>query len=791
MTGFAVRYGRRLEHPGKDERPSGSDSRQSSSGRAVAIQGAALTVAIAPLLVGSGPPWAQLVSSGLAFVVAVLFVITRGPAVRAIPFAGAAALAVGMTALQLLPLPALVVRLLSPRAHELRAEAAGASSFFLPLTLDVPATVLALARGLGCLGLLVVVGTAARRYSRARPLVLTLAFVGGVIAVIHFVQRLTGATHILGVYAVEDLPGSGFFGTFVNGNQASSLFALSGIIAAGLAVEAHGALRFAVLGSALASIGALFSTGSRAGLLGLGAGAVAFGTLVLSRRVRRARALIVSLVLVGVTGTAAVLTSDSLRTRVAATASDHMADQKIRGWRDSARVVAAYPWTGVGRGAFEAPAGEFRQDSEGVRLVFPENLGLQLASEWGLPFTLLLVVLVVLAGRKVVPLLPRLEPSTQAAACGVMAVLLHELADFGLELPGVAFPAVAAVGLVVARGEDLVDPRRERGRRLGPRWAPAALAGWAVVLAAGLWALPRTLLAEGERLKEAVRRKDPEARPALATAIRRHPADYYLELLAGTAAMTAGDPGAGRHLGRAQRLNPTDRNVHLVTAYWLARNGRRSQAALEFRLARERGATTTLDELRAAVGDRYLGDGVPQTDAHLLEAAAFLMRKGRLDDARRVSARAVELAPQVEPALRRRLEIAVESRDAGFVEEAARALTLAANDPAAFVAAAKALAGFGRMEASEAAIDQGLVVNPRDAAIVLAGSRLRLDRGDLTGAISLLNRATDESLTLKDRIQFEEMRAAIAEKRGDPATAAAYHSRARALSRLSAAEAER
>src|SRR6185369_11998617 len=101
--------------------------------------------------------------------------------VRSVALALPAAIAVGLTALQLVPVPAAVVRLLSPRAFEMRTEADGVARAFLPLTLDVPATVLELGKGMACLALLLVVGTAARRSSRARPLLLTLAFVGALV----------------------------------------------------------------------------------------------------------------------------------------------------------------------------------------------------------------------------------------------------------------------------------------------------------------------------------------------------------------------------------------------------------------------------------------------------------------------------------------------------------------------------------------------------------------------------------------------------------------------------------
>jgi hypothetical protein len=757
----------------------------------VAVYGVAVVVAAAPLMIGSGPTWAQLLSSGMVFAVALLFVLTRGLAVRTVPFALPLALAAAMILFQLIPLPAVLVRWISPLALELRTEASGGRPFFLPLTLDVPATLIALCKAVACLALLLIVGTAARRISRARPLVLTLAFIGAVVAAIHIVQRLTGSNAILGLYPVQDLPGSGFFGTFVNANQASSLLALSGLVAAGVALETDGIMRLAALGSSLLSIGVTITAGSRAGLLGLAVGTLALGVLVLTRRLGRTKALLLSLMLVTAVAAATLAGSDTLRARVTATASNHMSDQKIRGWRDSARLVVAYPWTGVGRGAFEAPATAFRSDNEGVRLAFPENIFLQLAGELGVPFTLGLLVLAVLAARRTIPSLSRLEPSARAAACGVLAVLVHELADFGLELPGVAFPAVAALGLVVARTQEISDPRRKEGLRVEASWVTAGLVAWTLVFAATAWAGSRTLLADGTRGRAALVAQDRNVRPLLDAAIRRHPADYYLELLAGTAAIASGDKSAGRHLGRAQRLNPTDPSVHRVTARWLAKNGHRSQAAIEFRLARERGAFITHDELWSAVGPRYLADAVPQTQEQLQAAAAFLLDKRRVGDARTVSARAVAAAQPAEPAMEARLKLAVASQDAAFIEEAARALLSMATEPPSFAAAATALAQINQHPAADAAIDQGLLANPHNAFLALTGAHLRIDRGDLTGAITVLQRAYDQSLTLKERIEFEEVRASIAEKRGDAVGAATYHARARSLARLRVVEAER
>ena len=752
------------------------------------MYGAAAAVVAAPLLIGSGPAWAQVISVGVVFAAAALFVVARGFSVRAIPFTLPAALGAAITALQLVPLPAPLVRLISPHALELRTEAAGAAPAFLPLTLDVPATVIELGKGMALLALLLMVGNSARRSSRARPLVISLAFIGAVVSIIHIAQRLTGATHILGFYLVRHLPGSGFFGTFVNGNQASSLLTLSALIAAGLALQSEGPLRIAAAASALLSTAVVLWTGSRAGLFAFAVGGGTLAALVLSRRFGRVQGVLLALGLTLSIGGFTLWAAQGLRTRIASTAADRLSDQKIRGWRDSLNLVRAYPLTGVGRGAFEAPASGYRTADEGVRLAFPENIALQMACEWGIPFTLALLLAVALSGRRLALLAPRLDPATQAAACAVVAVLVHEVADFGMELPGVAFPTVTALGLVVARGEQYGEHRSDYGRRLGARWTAPALAVWAIALAATGWALPRTLLADGAHMRELVAKKDPAALAELGPAIRRHPADYYLELLAGSAAVASAHESAGHHLNRAQLLNPGDPGAHLFTARWLARNGRRSQAALEFRLAREHGANVHIEELWSSVGPKQLGNAVMQTDDHLLEAAAYLLRKGHLAEAREVSARAVSAGGRSESALLRRLQLALESRAQSFILEAARDLLEMANQPDAFAAAARGLNQIGQTAAADAAIDRGLAANPHDSTLVLAGARQRMDRDDLTGAVAFLHRRDEDTLTLADRIRFDELGASLADKRGDTVTAAALRAHARSLTRLANGE---
>jgi hypothetical protein len=748
----------------------------------MAVASAAALIVVAPLLVGGGPGWAQVLCSALSLAVTVAFVVSRRGDVRLAPFAIVALVATAMTLGQLAPVPKLLVRLLSPHAHDLRAETS--TQWLMPLTLDVPATVLEAVKAFACLGLIVAVSMSARRAGRVRPIVLALAFVGPMVVLVHAVQRALGARHILGFYRVIELPDSSFFGTFVNVNHAAALLTLSTLAAAGLALESDGLLRKVAIGSAVLCSAGIFSTGSRSGVLGLTAGAVALTGLRLTRRLGALRGTLLGLGIVAGLGIGALSINDSLRGRLANFVTAPATEQKVRGWRDTLSLAADYPWTGVGRGAYESPMTSHRRSTEGVRLAYPENVVLQTVTDWGVPAALLLLLLATVAVRSVLPAVPRLEPSLQGITCGLGALLVHDLGDFSLAVAGVAIPASIALGVVVGRSGERLDPNRTQSPHVPVPPVIAALAGWVLVLAAGIWALPHVLQREGARLRGALADRAPDAGAQISVAIARHPADYYLEVLAASEAIRRKDVTAGRHLNRALRLDPGDGRLHQMTARWLSGNGHPGQAALEYRLAAEAGVFTPFTELMTAVGPRRLGEAVPATGGWLMQTAGELLARGRAADAREVSRRAMEVGGGDETVSRQRVELAMRSQVVPFTAEAARDLLTVASEPMSYAEAAEALARIGEADAGDRAIESGLANHPDDGTLILTGTRLKLARPDLEGAVAILKRADGGTYSLRERMQLEDLRARIAERRGEAATAAALHARARTLERM-------
>lgn len=748
------------------------------------LWGVAGLTAAAPLLIGSAHPWTQVALSAVALALTgALAFLKRARGLRLAPFLPVALLALGWTLVQLVPLPMALVGALAPRAELLREPARWA-----PISLDVPATLLEAAKGFCYTGLFLVVATTARRSAKARLLLAVVVAVGATVGLISVVQRTVGASTILGFYRAESDPGSGYFGTFVNGNHAASLFALAWLIGLGLAFEVAGPARVAcALGATFAAVG-LLSTMSRGGAAGLAVGALLFLGTVLARRLGALRGWLAAALVTVFLASATLWAADGLRARLTASHETLWSNQKVRGWRAGLAMTREFAWTGVGRGAFEPAVNAYRADDESVRLVFPENLAVQIASEWGVPVALMLLVLFAAGLRALWPALTRLEVSTLAAGCGVVAVLVHELADFGLELPGVAIPTVVALGVVVARARERLSqarraPSRPRARRIAPAALAAGLGAWALVLAGAAWAAPRTLAADFARCKQLSEARAPQADAALAEAMARHPADDHLVLLAARRAIVAQDVvAATRSLNRALLLHPSNARAHLLAARVLLQTGHRKQAALELRTAAELGALTPPEQLVAMLKDDAL-DGVRQRSDDLVGLARYAAAHGHHALALAAAARAVERGGVEEKPLLASLEVAVAAGDPTTVRASARRLLRARPGAAAYERAARALAGIGDAAAADDAMAEAMRAFPGDGSLLVSAAHLRAGRGDFLGARQLLSKAAAGTISLRTRLAVEELSVEIADKEGDLDAAALARARVRVLKR--------
>gem|GEM_PF-1197589 len=609
---------RRRQRSGR--RRSAHDAGRGVLGRGVRRAGAWLLtaiVALCPMLAGSvhrPVVLPMLAALSLAFFLMLGGEALRNGRLRGVTYALPLALLVVMPLLQIVPIPLHLRRLIDPAGSALLENAPDGTPGSWPLSLDPAST----AAEVGTAAAALVAFVAAlhyatwRRHHRLLLKAITLAGVAGV--TVGIVHRLAGVEKLYGMFSVSQsvLPGP-----FINPNHSAEFFELAAFAGLGLALGSEAETRIAwYVAAAIDAAGAL-TTLSRGSLLALFAGGVSF--LVLRWRADRrataegaprpgagplARTLAWSL------GALACLVSIAVALG-AAPVLDELAHTNLTGgtekivvWRDSLPILLHHP-LGIGRHAFDRVYPVYKTLTQNSRFQFVENGPLQLLLDLGWPGVALLVLAVVWVLRKI-PI--RRDYVAAALAAGLVAVLAHNLVDFGLEIMGIRVPFAAVAGVLVGRawGRDEAAPTVTEG----PRWAAPVLIGIvALGLATGLWAESHRQAEQlEERWREAPRG---EVRRAIALeGGRRYPTDFYFPLLQSYDEPLRPDHpgGVSPRLGainRALRLCPSCATVYEQAARALIRLDLRGQALSTLREVVRLSPDRVLSVLAEADGYRF------------------------------------------------------------------------------------------------------------------------------------------------------------------------------------------
>jgi tetratricopeptide (TPR) repeat protein len=557
-----------------------------------------LLLFLAPEFIGGVPGWATVALAALSAVVAgIAFKLSRGrdsghsllePVVLV---QGAAVL---LTVGQIVPLPAGLTKWLSPQSWEHARAAAAAlgegEPGWIPFTSDPGGSYERLLFGVSVLAALCVSRLLARAGTPGNPLLMVVLSTLGLcgVALYHVSMELS---EVFGLHE-PNFARATLWGPLMNPNNLASVMAFGAPLALGFACKRDNSRMERVawgLGALLMLATALLTLsrgGMAAALLGVALfailyvarptdSAVASGT---GRRAIRAAALFVCLA--GGASTLALWAgSDPL-------GEDFRDMSKLDMFRQELAVVRAHPLLGIGRGAFAAASTSFYTGD--TRALYAENIVLQYASEFGVPFAVLFIGTVL---TRVITGLFRTQSATELGALvGVLTIFLHNLVDFSLELTGPAMLTFAALGAALPtfqwqrRPAALPWPRVESRRLVG---ASAVLA-LAAVLLFGVTVTLHSIEAEQRTLIDAISERDRETFDEhFPDSVRLHPGDATIALYGATMAIKTGGSNAGSWLNRTMQLAPHWSLPHGWAAHWLAVNGRVDQALTELQLAAE------------------------------------------------------------------------------------------------------------------------------------------------------------------------------------------------------------
>jgi tetratricopeptide (TPR) repeat protein/O-antigen ligase len=706
--------------------------------------------------VGLAAHWLVLVLAAAALGAAT-FAERRAPVP---PFLGALGIAVAITAAQLVPVPALVTRVLSPGAFDLFETVLTPIGLYpaaRPLALDVLAT----SRELGA--------TAAMAAAAAAAVVLHGSRQAG--------RAVLGAVSIVGVAVVLLVLGAAAVGAspylesrlvFVNPNHLAAFLALATWPALGLALRQHGRTR-ALWGIAFGVCGlGTFMTLSRAGIAAFFVAAGVFAALLVRRAAARRetprpwRHLAVPAAVAAVLLLACWVAMDRVVAELG-TVARAGSDARAMVWLGALEVIRLHPLVGIGRGGFESAFPRFRLDPEQYTYSHVENDWLQLPVDLGLPGALVIAGVLAWTWWSVARRrdLSRVEIG---ALAGLAALGAHATFDFPAAVPGVAIPGALVMGTIAGgRGPTLRSPA----------WRAVAL-GILVVGSVGLgvhaWGVGRAS-AEPSGADEIVE----HARAAAALS----PADFLPHAVAGARLAELGACAeAMPWLVRGMWLAPMIPEPHRHAARCLALARRADAARREYRLAFLLGDGTALEEgARFYPSTEEILSLAPETPAGLSAAAQLLAAAGRHADAAAAFARAYEEFRSGDDLAGACASLDAAGRTDEALQAAARLQELEPNRPRAYVLASAIRARTGDVEGALRELERGRERVPGSIEVVRPLAELLMSQGRHSQAILVLDASWQRTSSELVWARLTKVRALRAQRRLPEAIAEARAAR--------------
>jgi O-Antigen ligase len=564
---------------------------------------------LAGLALAGAHPYALLAVTPLCWAGAALLVGT-GRTLLPLPSRVALALAL-YTLIQAGPLPVWLLDALSPQSADVWARALhpfGETLSVGALSLDPGASLRESLKwatyGVSFAGASIVCD----RYGR-HACVVVVFLCALLIAGVTLAHGLLGATRVFGIYEPSFEPGRWRVGPFLNPNTLSGYLNLGIFSGLGLVYSRRmDEQRWLVVVGVAVLFGVSVLSGSRGGVWLMPIGLIAFFVLTqVSNRLRHQRRpswqrrsalwLAIGLGVVFVGAGATQLTWEELRQQNV---------EKLFLAKNVLPMIADYPLFGVGRGAFETAFTAYAPAASNSVYAHPENLLAQWFSEWGVPVGGAALLAFAWAFRPV-----RLDVLGSGTATGaVVAVgllVLQNMVDLGLELPGTALAVVWLLASIWRR--DVEEPQSLRGLRIRDRRGLLLAASGALLWGLAAVHAPADALAARAQVHSSYQTLDlrtvselTELRKELRSAMSRFPAEPYFSRIGAVAARRAGDSDPMPWIQRALERGLNQARSHLILAEILRDRGATLQALFELRRTAEldRALTSQVGDLAAA-----------------------------------------------------------------------------------------------------------------------------------------------------------------------------------------------
>ncbi len=490
-------------------------------------------LAFAPLALGAVQTWSEAVVVALSagMLLALLMKLAYRPDARFVwsiayvPIIGFMLLVL----FQLVPLPAGMIRVISPHTFALRKELLeslpdGANQIrWMTISFYPDATISQLRLLLSACAVFVVTLNVVRRLGQVRRMLAAISVVAAIVAVLALMQDLTDATRIYWLIPIYNNDARS--GPFINHSHYAQFMNMSMGAAIGLLLmnldqlprhRRHESSRAAALARPLTWPIRLLACGlvamavtvplalSRGGMLSMLVAGIFTAIILATRRGMKGRTWIFIAMAVAIFAAMLLIEWDVVLGRATSVADPQALDGRIDILRGTVQIWKWFPVFGTGLGTFEFVFPPFDPSMIPKIAEHAENEYAQVLVETGaigLVLTIGFIVIVWIAYARCV----RGAPSPMASAaiglgCGFAAILVHSASDFGQHIPANFMLTAVICGLLVtlsqaSRHVHAVAHQLPHRAARWPRLVGAALAlsaaGWLVVDSIQSWRADR------------------------------------------------------------------------------------------------------------------------------------------------------------------------------------------------------------------------------------------------------------------------------------------------------------
>jgi len=443
-----------------------------------------------PLAFGTVEPWSLALMEAASFAgLLAFFVVHRGP-LRAVPGFIPLIVFLDFILLQIIPLPAQVVKIISPETFALYSNTIGllGPPEWMSLSVDIHSTVAEFFRYGSYLCFYVLAVQLLADRSRLRFAVKVAVVCGFVIALIAFLQEYMGNGKIF--WLRQPPGGTRMVGPYVYSNHYAGYMAMVTLLAVSLFFYYRPRLGYAK--SLKEKTIALFSNSynlshlywglmaivmaasitmslSRGGILSFSAACLVLLVIFVGKQRKAASLLFAVGFLVLVVLAADWFASENVVERFSSTYDEqgNIRDLRLIYWQDALKVIRDFPVTGTGMGTFGNifPTYQVRQ-LPGHFIYHAHNDYLELLTDGGLIAfgcaAVFLCLLVVKTFRQLLQRQDRYEGYLYwGALAGILAILLHSIIDFNFQSGANALYFYFLAGLLVSEAYS-----RVRGSKL-------------------------------------------------------------------------------------------------------------------------------------------------------------------------------------------------------------------------------------------------------------------------------------------------------------------------------------